>query len=254
MSKMRLENITFAYPNNPVLNDLSLHLRPGYFYGIVGPNGAGKSTLLKLLNRYLNPDFGTVFLAGRDLESYSLSDLAKQIALVPQTSHYFPFTVEEVVLLGRTPFYTRLGKPSPADVEVAKECMEITEISHLSQRLVGDLSGGERQRVTLARAFAQQTTILLLDEPTTHLDLEHQIKTCQLLKLQAEAQKTVVAVLHDLNLVTNYCDYVFVLNHGKLVKEGNPQDVFTSELIEQIYKVKVPTIQHPETGRPLIIP
>ncbi len=174
--------------------------------------------------------------------------------MVPQHSHYFPFTVEEMVLLGRTPFYTRLGKPSEADLEIAKEVMEVTGIRHLAHRLVSDLSGGERQRATLARAFAQRTGVLLLDEPTTHLDLEYQINTCRLLKDRVEEGVTVVAVLHDLNLVASFCDHVFVLDKGNLITEGVPTKVFTPDLIEEVFHVSIARLHHPVSGRPIIVP
>ncbi len=252
--KLRLEGVTYSYDRDPVLQDLSLRIQPGLFYGVVGPNGAGKSTLLKLLDSYLKPHEGAIFLNDRPLSSYSLRELAREIAMVPQHSHYFPFTVEEMVLLGRTPFYTRLGKPRPKDVEIARSAMKVTEVEHLSHRLVSDLSGGERQRVTLARAFAQHTEILLLDEPTTHLDLEHQTNTCRLLQARSSGGVTCIAVLHDLNLVAAFCDYVFVLNQGILVTEGAPADVFTPELIEKVFRVSVPKLSHPVTGRPVIVP
>lgn len=254
MAKIRLEDVAFAYAQEPVVKGVSLKIKTGQFYGVVGPNGAGKSTLLKLIDGYLKPKEGQVYLNDRPIAAYSLRELAKEIALIPQTAYYFPFTVEEVVLLGRTPFYTRLGSPSSRDLEIAREAMEETEVAPFAQRLVSDLSGGERQRVTLARAFAQQTEVLLLDEPTTHLDLEHQINTCRLLKKRSEAGVTVVAVLHDLNLVASFCDYVFVLDHGQLVQEGVPAKVFTPELIKQVFNVSVPSLNHPETGRPIIIP
>lgn len=254
MVKMQLDEVIFAYGSNPVLKNVSLSLTPGRFYGVVGPNGAGKSTLLKLLSGYLKPQTGAIYLNGKSLATYSLQELAREIALIPQTSVYFPFTVEELVLLGRTPYYSRLGKPSETDRRIVHACLETTEILHLAGRPVNDLSGGERQRVTIARALAQQTELLLLDEPTTHLDLEHQIKTCQLLQGEAKKGKTVIAVLHDLNLVANYCDYVFVLSQGFLVREGLPEEVFSPELIQEIYKVRIPALSHPLTGRPLIIP
>ncbi|NLL41831.1 MAG: ABC transporter ATP-binding protein [Firmicutes bacterium] len=254
VDRMRVEAVTYAYEAKPVLEDLTLTLRPSLFYGVVGPNGAGKSTLLKLLDGYLSPQAGAVFLDDLPLSSYSLADLAKEIAMVPQHSHYFPFTVEEMVLLGRTPFYSRLGKPGDKDMKIAREAMETAGVTHLSGRLVSDLSGGERQRVTLARAFAQRTKVLLLDEPTTHLDLEHQINTCRLLKAKSEEGATCVAVLHDLNLVAGFCDYVFVLDSGGLVKEGVPAEVFTPELIHKVFRVSVPRLNHPVTGRPVIAP
>ncbi|MDI9422934.1 MAG: ABC transporter ATP-binding protein [Bacillota bacterium] len=254
VEKIRLDGVTYAYGKTPVLQELSLGLQPSKFYGVVGPNGAGKSTLLKLMDGYLDPQQGVITLNDRPLQSYSLRELAQEVALIPQHSHYFPFTVEEMVLLGRTPFYTRLGQPSAKDVQLAQEAMQVTEVAHLAGRLVSDLSGGERQRVTLARAFAQHTKVLLLDEPTTHLDLEHQINTCQLLQKRAQEGVTCLAVLHDLNLVANFCDYVFVLGGGSLVKEGPPTDVFTPELIQKVFHVSVPSLLHPVTGRPVIVP
>lgn len=255
MTKIRLENVSYAYgKGDPVVKDVSLNLTGGNFYGIVGPNGAGKSTLLKLLDRYLIPQTGSVFLNGQNLNSYTLRELAKEVALIPQTAHYFPFTVQEVVQLGRTPFGSRFQPPTTEDLAIVDSSMEATDIKHLANRLISDLSGGERQRVTIARAFAQQTQVLLLDEPTTHLDLEHQIRTCQLLQAKAKEGVLCVAVLHDLNLVANYCDYVFVLNHGELVQEGTPSEVFTPALIEEIYHVTVPALVHPKTGRPVIVP
>jgi iron complex transport system ATP-binding protein len=254
MTKLRLEEVSFAYGSEPVIKEVSLKLEAGVFYGIVGPNGAGKSTLLKLLDRYLLPQSGTIFLDNRNLNSYSLRELAQEVALIPQTSHYFPFTVREVVQLGRTPFNSRFQQPTLEDSSIVEASMEATGVTHLAGRLISDLSGGERQRVTIARAFAQQTKVLLLDEPTTHLDLEHQIRTCQLLQARSKQGVLSVAVLHDLNLVANYCDYVFVLNQGELVREGPPGEVFTPALIEEIYNVSVPAIYHPKTGRPIIVP
>lgn len=256
MTEIRLEEVSYSYGlrTEPVVRDVSFNLKAGGFYGIVGPNGAGKSTLLKLLDRYLIPQSGSIYLNDRNLNSYTLRELAQEVALIPQTSLYFPFTVRQVVELARTPFSSRLQKLSPSDLKIVEESMEATDVQHLAQRLVSDLSGGERQRVTIARAFAQQTGVLLLDEPTSHLDLEHQIRTCQLLQERSRQGALCVAVLHDLNLVASYCDYIFVLNHGELAREGSPQDVFTPALIQEIYNVTVPTLFHPETGRPIIVP
>lgn len=254
MAKMRLEEVTFAYGSTPVVRKISLALNPGTFYGIVGPNGAGKSTVLKLLDRFLTPLKGTVFLEGRDLNNYSLQELARRIALVPQSSPDFSFTVEDVVLLARTPYSFRWQQPSAEDREIVAASMALTEVQHLAHRPVGQLSGGERQRVSLARVFAQNTDILLLDEPTTYLDLEHQIRTCKLLQAKAREGRTCVGVFHDLNLVSNYCDYVFVLTGGLLVEQGEPEHVFTPGLIEEIYNIGVVAVKHPRTGRPIIAP
>ncbi len=254
MAKMLLKEVTFAYGAVPVVRRISLALNSGVFYGIVGPNGAGKSTVLKLLDRFLVPSAGTILLDGRDLNSYSLQQLARRIALIPQSSPDFSFTVGEVVLLARTPYSFRWQVPSAEDREIAEASMALTEIQHLAHRPVGELSGGERQRVNLARVFAQNTGILLLDEPTTYLDLEHQIRICKLLQAQARDGKTCVGVFHDLNLVSNYCDYVFVLADGQLMAEGEPEQVFTPQLIEKIYNIDVVAVKHPQTGRPIIVP
>ncbi|MGI6674503.1 MAG: ABC transporter ATP-binding protein [Limnochordia bacterium] len=254
MDKMRLENVTFAYGAEPVVHGVSLSMKPGHFYGVVGPNGAGKSTLLKLLDGFIRPREGTVYLDGKDLRTFSLARLAREIALIPQSSYYFPFTVEEMVMLGRAPFYSRLGTPSARDREIVRASMEITGIAHLAGRLASSLSGGERQRVTIARAFAQETKVLLLDEPTTHLDLEHQINTCRLLQRKSREGVTVAAVLHDLNLAASFCDHVFVLAEGRLREEGPPEEVFKPELIAEVFRVTVPPLHHPLTGRPIIAP
>lgn len=254
MAKMRLEDVTFAYGALPVVRQISLALNSGVFYGIVGPNGAGKSTILKLLDRFVIPQQGTIFLDERDLNSYSLQELARRIALIPQNSPDFSFTVEEVVLLARTPHSFRWQPPSAEDREIAAASMALTEVQHLAGRHVGELSGGERQRVNLARVFAQGTDILLLDEPTTFLDLEHQIRISKLLWAKAREGKTCVGVFHDLNLVSNYCDYVFVLAAGELMAEGEPEKVFTPQLIKKIYNVGVVAVKHPHTGRPIIVP
>lgn len=255
MVRISLEEVSYAYAKESwVVRDISIKLEGGKFYGIVGPNGAGKSTLLKLLDRYLVPQRGVIKLNGRKLSEITLPQLAQEIALIPQTTHFFPFTVEEVVALGRTPFSSRFQTSTAQDQKIVQASLRATEMEHLAKRRMSELSGGERQRVTISRALAQETQILLLDEPTTHLDLEHQIRTCQLLQEKAKQGSLCVAVLHDLNLVANYCDYVFVLNQGKLAKEGTPGEVFTPALIEEIYRVKVPPLFHPETGRPIIVP
>lgn len=254
MARIRLEEVSFAYGAAPVVKNISLNLERGRFYGIVGPNGAGKSTVLKLLDRFLAPQKGKIVLDGRELSTYNLQELARLIALVPQNSPQFSFTVEEVVLLARTPYSFRWQRPSSEDQQIVKACMVQTEVDHLAHRPMGELSGGERQRVSLARVLAQGTEILLLDEPTTYLDLGHQVDTCKLLQTKAREGSTCVGVFHDLNLVSNYCDYVFVLADGQLVEEGEPELVFTPELIERVYKTDVLTVKHPKTGRPIIVP
>ncbi|NLM54484.1 MAG: ABC transporter ATP-binding protein [Firmicutes bacterium] len=251
---IEFDRVSFAYSSEPVLEDLAFGLYPGQFVGIVGPNGAGKSTVLKLMNRLLAPSKGEVRIAGRSVSEYSLKELARLIAFVPQEPEYFPFTVRELVTLGRSPYRSGYGSVSPRDAEIVEEAMREAGVVEFADRPVDQLSGGERQRVTVARALAQKTPILLLDEPTNHLDIEHQLHICRLLQAKANAGMTCVAVLHDLNLVASYCHEVLVLDLGRLVAHGAPGGVLTPELVQEVYHVHIPDIRHPVTGRPVIAP
>ncbi|NLJ74726.1 MAG: ABC transporter ATP-binding protein [Firmicutes bacterium] len=254
MAEIRFDKVSFSYGDQPVLDDITFHLVPGTFYGIVGPNGAGKSTLLKLMDRFLLPEKGSIYLDNRPLSQYSLKELARNIALIPQTPEYYPFTAREVVMLGRFPFGHRFQSPSSEDQRIVEQAMMSAGVLELADRPVSQLSGGERQRVTLARAIAQRTNVLLLDEPTNHLDIEHQILICQLLREKSHQGALCIGVLHDLNLVSAFCDVVLVLSRGRLVKRGTPSEVFTPKLIEDVYGIRVPKLTHPETGRPIIVP
>lgn len=247
-------NVSFGYDNDEVLKELSFKIPEGRFVGIVGPNGAGKSTALKLMDRLYAPRRGEVRLKGQNIAGYPLSELAKLIALIPQEPEYFPFTVREMVLLGRSPYRKGYASLTKHDQEIVEQGMEEAGVIHLAERQVDRLSGGEKQRVTVARALAQNTEILLLDEPTNHLDIEHQLHICRLLQSRASQGMTCVAVLHDLNLVASYCDEVLVLSNGRLAAQGTPDRVLTPELINDVYNVQVPKITHPLTGRPVIAP
>ena len=251
MTEICFKEVSFSYGDQRVLSDITFHLIPEP-YGIVGPNGAGKSTLLKLMDRFILPEKGTICLDHRPLGEYSLKELAKNIALIPQTPEYYPFTVREVVMLGRSPFGHRFQRPSSEDQEIVKQAMISAGVLELADRPVDQLSGGERQRVTLARAIAQQTNVLLLDEPTNHLDIEHQILICQLLREKARQGVLCIAVLHDLNLVSAFCDVVLVLSGGRLVERGTPSEVFTPKLVEQVYGIRVPKLTHPKLDAQLL--
>jgi len=249
-------DLSFAYNGRPVLHKLSLELVPGRLIGVIGPNGAGKSTLVRLLSGLLAPQSGQVTLDGRPIGRWKRHELARRLAVVPQ-SPVLPetFTAAEVVLLGRTPYLGLLGSESARDWEAARRAMEMTQTLPLAQRLIGTLSGGERQRVVVARALAQEAPILLLDEPTTHLDVNHQLGLIVLVRhLVHDYHLAALIILHDLNLASVYCDELILLAGGEVVARGQPQQVLTREQISRAYRADVLVLSHPQTGRPIIVP
>jgi iron complex transport system ATP-binding protein len=244
---IELEKIRFSYtPGCDLLKDLTFGIEPGVFLGIVGPNGSGKTTLLRLLTGFLRPQSGLIRIDGRPVDSYTTSALADKVAVVSQDPVVpMGFSVVETVLMARV---ARLGQRVFAggrDLEVVNQYLGMTDTSHLAGRPLSRLSGGERQRVFIARALAQETDIILLDEPTTFLDLRHQVEAYDLLKaVQIEQHKTVVAITHDINLASRYCDQVLVLVGGTAGGEegflfGRPQVALTQERIEQVFGIQV---------------
>lgn len=250
-----VDNVSFAYASRSVLEDVSFHIRGGDFVGIIGPNGSGKSTLLKNMSRVLAPQGGAIYLAEEDLEKIPRGRLARKIAVVPQeTAVNFAFTVEEVVLMGRTPHLGRFQWEGPEDHRIAREAMEATGILPLAQRPITTLSGGERQRAIIAQALAQQPRVLLLDEPTSHLDISHQVEIFELLRvLSQREQVTVIANLHDLNLAAQYCDYLILLSEGRVFALGSPAKVLTPENVEAVYGTEVLVDLNPATNRPWVL-
>ena len=249
-------DLSFAYRDHQALEEISLTVPQGERVAILGPNGSGKSTLLKLLSLTLEPAKGEVLLQGRPIRSYGRRLLSQKIAVVPQeTQPSFPYTVAEMVLMGRASFLTPFALESERDLELARQAMGLTEILPLADRYLHELSGGEKQRVILARALAQEAEILLLDEPTTFLDIKHQIHLHELvLDLNRKRSLTVIAALHDLNLASLYFPRVALLWNGRLHRMGSPKEVLTEETIEQVYGVRV-RIQWDDSGeRPLILP
>lgn len=210
---LRIEHVSFSYAELPVLHDISFDVPAGDFLSLLGPNGSGKTTLLRLLDRILLPQRGTIALKGRTLQQYSRKEIARLVAYVPQdTLWVFPFTVLEVVLMGRSPYVGRSGFESQLDLDVALEMMRLTDIEHIAEKPITALSGGERQRVLIARALSQQPQILLLDEPNAHLDISHQLEIFQILREQnAQHNLTIVSVSHDLNLAAAFSKRVMLL-------------------------------------------
>jgi iron complex transport system ATP-binding protein len=234
------ENVHFAYAGRPALRDVSFQVWPGEFFGVLGPNGSGKSTLLKVAAGLLRPDAGRVLLEKGDLFALRRRDLARRIAFLAQEARIeFPYRVSEVVLLGRTPHLGWLGFPAERDLALAREALALTGSLELAQRRVHELSGGERQRVFLAMALAQEPHLLLLDEPTAHLDLHHQIALHDLLRRRnREGPLTVLTVLHDLNLAAQYCDRVLLLFEGRVFACGTIEEVLTYRNVREVFSVE----------------
>ncbi len=243
--------------SNTVLQELSCLILSGRVLGILGPNGSGKSTLLKLLARVYEPKQGTIDILGESLSDLSLRDIAKRVALVPQeTLQVFPFTIAEMILMGRSPHHQGWGGwhwEDAQDWAVAQQAMEELDVAHLGNRLVSEVSGGERQRAVIARALVQEPQILLLDEPTAFLDLHHQLDIARIIRrLNRERRLTVILVSHDLNLASQYCDHLLLLNEGRLTAMGSPHSVMQPEVIEAAYGCSVLIDQHPQSGLPRV--
>lgn len=242
------------------LDHLSFHVDTGEILGIVGPNGSGKTSLLKVLSGLLPAGEGDVRMGGLSLQKRSQTDIARVVAVVPQEyAQVFPFTVAETVLMGRFPHRTTrwwslgIGDETANDLSCAQQAMVDTDVLSLADRLVSDLSGGERQRVMIARALAQEPKILLLDEPTAFLDINHQIDICSLIaRLRAERRLTVVLVSHDLNVASQYCDRVLMLKDGALCRIGSPEETIRPDVLRMVYGCDVVVDAHPQTGRPRV--
>lgn len=247
--------LRFAYGERVVLDGVSLALSAGEMLGVIGPNGSGKSTLLRLLSGVRAPLAGEVRVWGRRLADLSRRALGRTIAVVPQeTSIEFPFSVTEVVLMGRSPHLSGFALESERDVQVAHEAMRRTGVLDLARRAVHELSGGERQRVILARALAQEADILLLDEPAAFLDIRHQVELYDLLQDLQDEGKSIITVLHDLNLAALYCDRVALLKAGRVMRVGGPAAVITHAALAEVYETDVQVETNPVTGAVNVLP
>ncbi|MGC3000916.1 ABC transporter ATP-binding protein [Streptomyces sp. G35A] len=256
VNRLSAQNVTLAYDQRVIAEQLSVEIPDNSFTVIVGPNACGKSTLLRALSRMLRPSEGRVLLDGQVIQSMPAKKVARTLGLLPQSS-IAPdgITVADLVGRGRYPHQGILRQWSAEDERVVQESMAQTGVAELAERYVDELSGGQRQRVWIAMALAQQTPLLLLDEPTTYLDIQHQIDVLDLCAdLHEEQGRTLVAVLHDLNHAARYATHLIALRGGEVIAQGAPKDIVTAGLVEDVFGLRCQVIDDPETGTPLIVP
>jgi iron complex transport system ATP-binding protein len=253
---LRAENLTLGYDKKIVAHDLSVDIPHGELTVIIGPNACGKSTLLRTLSRLLQPQSGAVWLNGKQISEYATKDVARQLGLLPQSS-IAPgdITVFDLVARGRYPHQSLFSRWSEQDQHAVDKAMRATGVADLAEQAVDTLSGGQRQRVWIAMVLAQQTPLLLLDEPTTWLDITHQIDLLELLRhLNREHGHTLVVVLHELNHACRYATHLIAMREGNVVAEGTPKEIVTAELIEEVYGLKCMIIDDPVSHTPLVVP
>jgi iron complex transport system ATP-binding protein len=248
-------DLAFAYGGRPVLRGVDFSLAPGELVAIVGPNGAGKSTLLHVLLGVLQPDAGSVHASGQPLRELDRGEIARRIAFVPQEARAdFDFTVGELVAMGRTPYLGRFQPERSTDVEAVRHALEVTGTGQFAERLVSELSFGERQRVHVARAIAQTTDVLLLDEPTSNLDVAHQLDIMGLLRELTLRGKAAAVALHDLSLAARFADRVVVLSGGRIVANGRPGEVITEALLEEHFLIRARVHRGEPDGVVVVVP
>ncbi|MEU6468334.1 ABC transporter ATP-binding protein [Streptomyces massasporeus] len=254
-SRLAARGVTVGYGGRVVIDELDVAIPPGVITTIIGPNGCGKSTLLKTLSRLLKPAKGAVVLDGEDIGRLRTRDVAKKLGLLPQAP-VAPegLTVADLVARGRHPHQSWLRQWSSDDADVVARALAMTGVSDLADRPVDALSGGQRQRVWISMTLAQGTDLLLLDEPTTYLDLAHAVDVLDLVDDLHESGCTVVMVLHDLNLATRYSDNLVVMREGSVLAQGHPRDVITAELLDEAFGLKARVIDDPVGDRPLVVP
>ncbi|MCW3845427.1 ABC transporter ATP-binding protein [Micromonospora yasonensis] len=254
--RLRAEGVELAYDQFVIATDLSLTIPDGKVSVLIGPNGCGKSTALRALSRLLRPRQGEVVLDGKTIHSFSTKEVARRLAILPQLlSAPEAITVEDLVWFGRHPHRRSLSVPSTVDKDAVEWALEVTGTESLRRKSVDQLSGGQRQRAWIALCLAQGTDLILLDEPTTFLDVAYQLEVLDLLaELNRTQGKTVAMVLHDFNMAAEYADHIFVMKSGALVTEGPPEQVLTPPLLHEVFGIEAQVQAHPVSGKPLCIP
>ena len=252
---LEIKGLSFSYKEEKIIKNLNLYIKMNEFIAIIGPNGSGKSTLIKNLSNIIKPDKGSIYLDYKNLNDLSAQDLAKKLSVVPQDTNVdFDFTVYDLIMMGRNPYQNRWGKISNEDREVVVEAMKLTDTFQFKDRSLMNLSGGERQRVIIARALAQEPEVLLLDEPTSSLDINYQGEIFDLLSyLNNKKNITIIIVSHDLNLASQYCNKLVLLNNGEIYSIGNAEEVLTQKNIKDVYDAEVSIKENMISGRPYVV-
>ena len=256
MTKLEMQNVTLGYGHKVVVKDITLQMKPGEMLGFVGPNGCGKSTIIKALSRVISPYSGRILLDGKNISTISRRDLSRLLGVVPQMP-LLPsaFTAFEVVLMGRNPHLGLFQYEGPKDMAITWRAMAKTSVQHLAERRIGELSGGEIQCVVIARVLAQETEVILLDEPTANLDIGRQVEILDVIKgMCRENGLIVIAALHDLNLAAQYCSRLVLINNGRIHAEGTPTEVITDDNIKEVYGAGSYVYSHPLSGLPAVLP
>lgn len=255
MNCITTKNLNISYGNVDIVKDLNLNIPKGKITTIIGANGCGKSTILKTIGRIINPKSGKIYVNGKDIHKENPKDLAKEMAVLPQSPQApSGLTVEELISYGRFPHQSGFGKAKKEDKDIVSWALEVTGISEFRDRDIDDLSGGQRQRAWIAMALAQETDILLLDEPTTYLDLAHQLEILKLLEeLNKNESRTIVMVIHELNNAARFADHMIGIKKGKIVCEGSAEDVMTKENLKEIFNIDAEIVKDPRTKRPVCI-
>jgi iron complex transport system ATP-binding protein len=249
------QQLGIAYGSVDIVQGLNLSIPEGKITTLIGPNGCGKSTILKSMSRILTPRTGIVYLDGKSIHQESTKEIAKKMAILPQTPEApSGLTVSELVAYGRFPHQRGFGRLSEQDRQIVHWAIEVTGLMDFFERPIDALSGGQRQRVWIAMALAQETDLLLLDEPTTYLDLSHQLEVLQLLEqLNKEEQRTIVMVIHDLNHASRFAHHMVALKSGRIIREGSPDEVMTSSVLKEVFHIDAEIVKDPRTGKPVCI-
>lgn len=253
---INIESLNWKYGNTNVLKNIDLEFHSNKIYGLIGPNGSGKTTLLRNITRSLNTPSNTVFFKNKDLNDYSTKELSRMISYVPQSTDIeFEFSVMDIVMMGRSPHLRRFQSESKSDIDIVENAMKLTNVTHLKFKNISEVSGGERQRVIIARALAQQTELIILDEPVSQLDIHHQVEILDILKnLVSKKDITVILSLHDLNIASEYCDELVLMNSGEVFKVGDVETIITSDNINEVYGLPTLVIENPLSQKPHVIP
>ncbi|ASF40656.1 heme ABC transporter ATP-binding protein [Halobacillus halophilus] len=247
---LQVDNLSFSYNEHTILDDISMNVASGEFVGIIGPNGCGKSTLLKNLYRSLTPDTGSIYLDHKGFKDLKVKELARKLGVIGQDNTLpFDFAVNDIVAMGRSPHKKLFQSDTKEDMEIIQNALEKVDMHTMADKNYLYLSGGEKQRVLLARVLSQQTDFLILDEPTNHLDIHHQLRIFDVIK---GLGATVLSAIHDLNIAALYCDRIYVMKDGSIYQSGTPEEILTTDIIQEVFNIKTDVRIHPVTKKVMI--